>query len=238
MKLLGTYGGRDKALKLIHYICRTTSGGLVDVINGMPKSDPKRIALQTKQKLIHSVFVQIMESRRTFRWLASLPVLLGLYRGKSAWKNKNMFIIAQLGLVWWHVIDHVRWLQRLGLVTSGTVQRSKQISFAGFAVSNLVSTIYFGQQVWAAQGKRKSVGSNGSIPDVTSSSTAISTRVKDQLQLAKSAMTFVMCLHISELWMSHEVVCGLCGAASSAIDLFLLFPRKPTSPIADAKKKE
>jgi hypothetical protein len=96
VKLLGSYGGRDKAFKLVHYICRTTSGGLVELLNRMPKNDPKRAALQTRQKLIHSVFVHIMESRRTFRWLASLPVLLGLYRGKSAWKNKNMFIVAQV----------------------------------------------------------------------------------------------------------------------------------------------
>jgi hypothetical protein len=145
--LLGSYGGRDKALKLVHYLCRMTSGAMVDVINKLPKGSSKRVALETRQKLVHSVFVHIMESRRTFRWLASLPVLIGLYRGNCAWKNKHLFVIAQLGLVWWHVIDHVRWLQRLGLVTTGTVQRSKQISFAGFAISNLASTIYFGQEV-------------------------------------------------------------------------------------------
>jgi hypothetical protein len=78
-----------------------------------------------------------------------------------------------------------------------------------------------------------SFGSNAGTAQVLESaqqsSMAINPRLRDQLQLAKSAMTFVMCLHISELWASHEVVCGLCGAASSVIDLFLLFPRKPPS---------
>ncbi len=82
-----------------------------------------------------------------------------------------------------------------------------------------------------ARGKHLEEEANGAAAD-TNKRDAKALDIK--LNLAKSALTLVSVLHVSELWLTHEFVCGITGAAASVIDIYQMFPRiaPPSSDLA------
>ena len=48
---------------------------------------------------------------------------------------------------------------------------------------------------------------------------------KTKRQLLKQVLTFVSVLHISEIFKTHEIVCGSFGAVAALIDVYELYPR-------------
>lgn len=44
-------------------------------------------------------------------------------------------------------------------------------------------------------------------------------------QVVKHFVTILACLHISEVQLLHEAICGFCGAIAAAIDIYNIYPR-------------
>ena len=45
-------------------------------------------------------------------------------------------------------------------------------------------------------------------------------------QVVKHFVTVLACLHISEVQLLHESICGFSGAIAAAIDIYNIYPRK------------
>lgn len=141
---LSTHTGRDQVGNFVGYFTQL----LAAVLEWLQKSaswkkDASVESLKTKLKKISVV---VGDARRTVRWFSSLGILIALRdlynNGKCAWTNKWAFAAANLGLLWWHVFDHYRWLVMNQIVT-GDSKRLKNVSFTGFVVSSAVSLVYF-----------------------------------------------------------------------------------------------
>jgi len=204
---LGTSAGRDRIGKFVHYGSRGIAGVADDVV----KSTEKGTSLHENALFVHqksrSLFVRLMDARRTMRWLSSISIILTLKSGKFPWKNKSAFIASQLGMIFWQIGDHIRWLQQIGWL-QGDQLRSKRISFTGFVLSSLINTMHFLSEFIASKDE-----------------TDEEKKKVIKLNLIKNAVTLISTLHISELFLSHEGICGACGAIASSIDIYLTFPR-------------
>ena len=137
---LGTSLGRDKLGKLVHYSARGVAGVAADLKEAYPKGSREQELAQLVHERSRALFVRIMNSRRTLRWLSSTSVLLALSK-PCPWDNQLAFYVAQLGMMWWHLTDHIRWLQQIKWLP-GDQARSKRIGFSGFLVSAIVSFAY------------------------------------------------------------------------------------------------
>jgi len=213
-RFLGSTGGRDKLGKFVHYGARGLAGFAADKLAVMAKNDPSREFWENFHSRMRSLFVRIMDSRRTVRWLSSLPLVITLRDGKNPWSAEeyNLYKLASLGMLWWHGGDHIRWLQQIGWLP-GDQAHSKRISFAGFVLASLINTAHYLSEV-----RHESKHGIGKEAD--------DKRKRNRLDLIKHFVTLTSTLHISELVLSSEWLCGLCGAIASGIDIYQLFPRK------------
>jgi hypothetical protein len=156
--------------------------------------------------------VAVGDARRTVRWLASLGIIIALRKlvetGSCPWSNKLAFAVSQLALLWWHLGDNYRWLIMNQLVQGDSI-RVKNVSFAGFVVSSAIGSAYFANQLL-----------NGVEP---------AKEKETQRNLIKQVLTLIATLHISEIYPTHEVICGVSGAITSAIVIWETFPKKPAT---------
>mmetsp|Transcript_9436 Transcript_9436/g.26749 ORF Transcript_9436/g.26749 Transcript_9436/m.26749 type:complete len:234 (+) Transcript_9436:53-754(+) len=212
---LATSVGRDKIGKFVHYGARGIAGLAADAMAAAPKGSPQFLRAQWVHDKARSLFVRIMDSRRTVRWLTSLSVIIALRKDVYPWKNRNAFIVAQVSFMFWQLVDHVRWLQQINWLP-GDQARSKRISFTGFVISSLVSLWYFSGELRDEVAK----GENSTPSKLHTL----------RLTVTKHFLTLISTLHISEIYLSHEFICGACGAIASGIDIYQTFPRKATKP--------
>ena len=203
----------------------------MDHIAALPKDADKlhRKSLEEWRDWFKRLMTAVGDARRTVRWFSSLGIVIALKKlaetGACAWAdNKLAFAASQLALLWWHAGDHYRWLVMNKLVHSTMPQaelsalslRLKNVSFTGFVIASAIQSVYFAQKL------------------INPPPALLADKDKEhetQRSLIKSVLTLVATLHISELYMTHEVVCGLAGAATSAIVIYETFPRQQ-------KKKE
>ncbi|GBG25383.1 Hypothetical Protein FCC1311_016012 [Hondaea fermentalgiana] len=216
-KFLATSVGRDKVGKFVHYGARAVAGLAAQSMENLPKDSPEYAKVALVHQRARSLFVRIMDSRRTNRWLSSLGIILALRKAKYPWREDATaaYVVAQLGMIWWHVGDHIRWLQQIGWVP-GDQARSKRISFTGFVVSAVLNVAYLLSEI-QLEGKQVSAKEDEEAVKKQ--------KFHRRLNLVKHLVTVVSTLHISELFMSSEPICGACGALASAIDIYLTFPR-------------
>jgi hypothetical protein len=210
---LSTHTGRDQVGKVVNYGTRGAIGVLNELLLRLAKDDARRASLAEAVAMLKKVMVAVGDARRTVRWFSGLGILIALRKlyneGTCPWSNKWAFASAQLSLLWWHVWDHYRWCVMTGLV-QGDSTRIKNVSFTGFVISSFISTVYFATRL------------------VTPPPMLLEDPVKEQEHqraLAKHALTLVSTLHISELAMSHEAICGAAGAATAAITIWETFPK-------------
>ena len=167
---------------------------------------------------MRALFVRIMNARRTTRWLSGIPFFLALRAlatdGTCPWKNKAAFLVSQGGMLWWTTLDHYRWLQEIGWV-SGDSKETKRFSFKGFVAASLASSLYFGNELHAEYAKKEDKDEKKLF--------------SLRLNFVKHLLTLVSTLHISELYLSSEHVCGFFGMIASMIDIYTLYPRLPTN---------
>lgn len=210
--VLSNSGARDKLGKLVHYSARGLAGLASEFIARSAKGSPTQILAQDAHRYLRALFVRIMDSRRTVRWLSSTSIVLNLMKPKCPWgeENRFAFTVSQSALVGWHLIDHLRWLQQIGWVR-GDQARSKRISFASFVLSASVSLGHWLRQLARAP-----------LADAEAETKRMTTVWKN---IVKAGLTLVACLHISELFKSHEVICGACGAVAAGIDLSNAWPK-------------
>lgn len=184
-----TTGGRDVFGKFFQYLARGFAG-LTET------SDPNL------HKHFKAVFVRVMEARRTTRWLMSLNTYLGFYK-QSKWKNEQLFRLNQGGMFWWQMLDHIRWLQEVKVI-SGDPKQMKRISFIGFVLASLVGIYNHYTELKQAKEQDKS---------------------KVKLQLLKHTLSLICTLHISEAYKTSEAICGFTGATVALIDLHSRYPK-------------
>jgi len=195
------------------------------MINDLPKDAPRKAELEARRTFYRKIMVSVGDARRTVRWLASLGVIIALRRffetGVCPWSNKVAFVVAQLSLLWWHLGDNYRWLVMNQLV-EGDHLKIKNVSFTGFVVSSAVSSAYFAQKLMSP--------GPGELADPQKEK-------ETQRNLIKNLLTLVATLHISEIFPTHEVICGASGAICAAIVVWETFPRvKPAAPAGDKKQ--
>eukprot|EP00924_Labyrinthula_sp_SR-Ha-C_P005432 maker-scaffold_1-augustus-gene-31.50-mRNA-1 protein AED:0.04 eAED:0.04 QI:0/0/0/1/1/1/2/0/608 len=208
-KLLANSTGRDKVGKVVHYTARGMAGVVNEVRDMYAKDSPDYAFYDYQAQSLRSLFVRIMEARRTTRWLTSLKTYTVL-KGKCTWSSPAAFYLAQGGMLWWQIFDHLRWLQEIGWV-NGDSKAMKRFSFKGFVLSAFVSTQYF---LFKYLKERK----DDSVDYKQLKAT--------KLQLLKNMLNLIATLHISELKISHEAICGFAGAISALIDLYNIYPKK------------
>jgi hypothetical protein len=216
---LGTHAGRDKIGKFVHYLARGITGAYAERLKALSKGSPEHASAQYYHDKFRALFVRVMDSRRTVRWFSSLGILITLRKGPEAWpwKHKPAFLISQLAMLFWHYVDHYRWLQTIGWLQGDQLQ-SKRVSFTGFSIAAAVQTLYYGSELI----EHVEEEANGAAADANKRAAKA---LDIKLNLAKSALTLVSVLHVSELWLTHEFVCGMTGAAASVIDIYQTFPR-------------
>mmetsp|Transcript_10336 Transcript_10336/g.20343 ORF Transcript_10336/g.20343 Transcript_10336/m.20343 type:complete len:234 (+) Transcript_10336:187-888(+) len=216
-KFLATSSGRDKLGKFVHYGARGIAGYAAQLMLKYPKGSAEYAKAAFIQEKARALFVRLMDSRRTNRWLSSIPIIIALRSGKCPWREDASvaYIVAQLGMVWWHVIDHIRWLQQIGWV-SGDQNNSKRISFRGFVLSSLINTWYVLTEIQ----RELTPGGDGK-----EDKKAEKEKFMRRLNLVKHLATVISTLHVSELFLSSEPICGACGALASVIDIYQMFPR-------------
>lgn len=220
---LSAHASRDQVGKFVNYGARAVVGALADSLAKLPKDDKlARAALEERLQWWKRLMTSVGDARRTVRWFSSLGIVLALKKlaetGACPWTNKLAFAASQLALLWWHAGDHWRWLVMNKLVDGDAAfsTRLKNVSFTGFVVASSIQTAYFGHK----------------LADPTPAMLADKEKEREtQRNLAKAVLTLVATLHISEIYQTHEVVCGLAGAATSAIVIYETFPRvKPQDP--------
>ena len=203
--------------KFVNYAARGVVGVLSDRIAGLGKDEAaRRKALEESRNWWKRLMTSVGDARRTVRWFSGLGIVLALRKlaetGACPWTNPTMFAVSQLGLLWWHALDHYRWLVMNQLVGGDAAlsTRLKNVSFTGFVVSSFVQSVYFANKLVNPP--------PGQLLD----------RAKEresQRGLAKALLTLVATLHISELYATHEAVCGAAGALTSLIVVYETFPR-------------
>jgi hypothetical protein len=215
---LSSHAGRDKVGKFVHYLARAITGLLADRLKALSKGSPEHAAAQYYHDKLRALFVRIMDSRRTVRWFSSLGIVITLRKGPEAWpwKHKPAFFVSQLAMLVWHYVDHYRWLQTIGWL-QGDQLESKRVSFSAFSLAAAVQTVYYGNELR----EQLEEGAKSGADADKQAANALDTK----LNLAKSALTLVSVLHVSELWLTHEFVCGITGAAATVIDIYQTFPR-------------
>ena len=202
--------------KVVNYGTRGLLGVINEILPRLDAQDARKVTLQELGANLKRVMVEVGNARRTVRWFSGLGIVIALRRlyneGVCPWSSKWMFAVAQLSLLWWHVWDHYRWCIMTGLVV-GDSNRIKNVSFTGFVVSSLVSSLYFMRSL------------------ITPSPMLLEDPDKEaenQRALLKHGLTLISTLHISEIAMSHEAICGAAGAATAAITIYETFPRVKT----------
>jgi hypothetical protein len=188
-----------------------------DIINDLPKDSPKKVEIEARRLFFRRIMVAVGDARRTVRWFASLGIIIALKKlvetGVCPWTNKVAFVVAQLSLLWWHFGDNYRWLVMNQLV-EGDATKLKNVSFTGFVISSSVSSAYFAHKLMSPP--------PGMLVDVQKER-------ETQRNLIKNLLTLVATLHISEIYPTHEAICGAAGAITAAIVIWETFPRKPAA---------
>jgi hypothetical protein len=210
---LSTHAGRDQVGKFVNYGTRGAVGVLADLVTRLPKDDPQRKSLEEWRIFLRKIMVSVGDARRTVRWFSGLGIVIALKKlwekGEAPWDNKLAFAVAQLSLLWWHAWDHYRWCVATQLI-QGDQTRIKNVSFTGFVISSFVSSVYFAHKLLTPP--------PGLLVDKEKAK-------ENQRSLAKSFLTLIATLHISEIYMTHEAICGAAGAVTSAIVIYETFPK-------------
>ncbi len=210
---LNTHNGRDKVGKLVQFIARGIAGYLADLKDASPKDSDIYAFAARYHTLFKNLFTRIMTARHTVRWLSSLGIIIALRSGNRPWgKDDNThraYVTSQLLLLWWHFFDHVRWLQQIEWL-SGDANKMKNVAFTGFAMSAAISFAY-NVKLYL-----------NPTPDMLSDENRMQAVIR---QIIKHGVTVVANLHISELYKTHEVICGACGAIASVVDIYDTYPR-------------
>ena len=193
---LNKSAGRDKIGKFFHFLARFLSGYYESKAIDGSKNYELNILLSKKFKLL---WLRIMESRRTVRWLGFLGLVSSIKKdkiGTGSWKGRyNLHLTTSLLMICWYLVDHIKWLQQIEWL-SGDQRLSKRVSFGFFSVASFLSGIHF------------------------------TTRDGISLDSTKHWLNFIVNLHISELYSTGNITCGLCGTLSSIIDIYKLWPKK------------
>jgi len=122
----------------------------------------------------------------------------------------------------WHVLDHVRWLQGLQLV-SGDPGRTGRISFVLNTFGHAIE-LYHHLTKLAALKKRGKDGSSAAAQDKLVLAAVVR---KHRKGAAKSAMNVVTFAHVADFVPTHDTVCGSFGVITSLMDVYDQWPRPP-----------
>lgn len=189
-----TTAGRDVIGKFFQYLFRGLAGSL-EGVKGW----------EDTQKKVRRLFVRIMEARRTTRWLMSLNTFLALYK-PAIWDDELLFRLHQLGMLWWQVLDHYRWLVETQTF-QGDAKQMKKISFTGFVLASLLGVIYHMKKA------------------ITMKSDDSAKVSENNVQLFKHFLSLINTLHVSEIYTTSEPICGYTGALVALIDINSRYPR-------------
>jgi hypothetical protein len=212
---MSTHSGRDQFGNFVQFFSQTLTAILADQSAKLSKDDAGKIQIKYYRLFFKRIMVAVGDARRTVRWLASLGLILALKKLSESnvcpWPNNpKAFVVAQLSMLMWHFGDNYRWLIMNQLVT-GDQNMWKRISFSGFALSSLVGSVYYANEIYNPN--------KGMLVDVQKEKAT-------QRNLLKSALQLVSSLHTSELFITHDAIAGGCGAVAAGIVIWETFPKK------------
>lgn len=211
--VLQTYEGRDKFARLFAMGSRVvmgltagTSGSRMDKMNANARN----------------MNVTISGARRTFRWGRELPVLLSIPKALEVSDPLERFLdlLQKATALVFFFLDRLGWLKQIrrGMQRGA---RTIQLGLKWLTVSSLIAVLLGVrklQLLWAV--------ADG----------ADQHRVGEQRQclhgIVRNGFLALQVAHLSRWWETSDVLVGLLGVATSAMDIVLVWPQKPSVALA------
>jgi hypothetical protein len=201
-KFLNSFGNKDKVARIMGYGARMMGGVFADAFPS-PIWAPKFANMKIKMS----------EARSSYRFMLSVPFLVKLTGdcpwGRDASIHHGLFAVHQLGSIIWHLLDHVRWLQSLKFVR-GDAKRMTKIAYGFFMIGQLAGSVHFYLAL-------ASPSSEDSSPKKTAAA---------RKGLYKTLLNAIAYAHISQMVVSHDIICGANAVITSSMDVYDGYPRK------------
>ena len=206
---MSKYSGKDKVARIVQY--------LLMAARVLWKDRPERMAW------MNQMFREVMVGRRTFRFFSSVGAIAALRKGIGGEDAlaRQLGTVSKCGMIGFHLIDHVRWLQDLKLLPGSTID-SKNRSFTCFAVASAL-TMVVQARVWL--GKPPRALSDGKISQVERMAALRKKREAARRSTVRNFLVFFQCLHISTWYTGFgQSAIGISGVISSSMDCCDLWP--------------
>lgn len=232
--LVGPFAHRDKLGRLVQYGARGMRGVFTVLSNRFDSAAVVHKALRYLHQKCHLLFLMTARSRRTYRWLASTTVLLALRRilleGKKCpfgdtTVDRNVFVGKSVLLLLWHFFDHARWLQTINFLPGSQIF-TRRVSFGCFALSNFLVFAHTLPRAFPeifANANRSSDGGDKADEKLRMlhyrQRAKVYEKTKARRACLKALVSFITFSHVSELWCTHDWICGFTGVFTSCMDL-------------------
>jgi hypothetical protein len=208
-KFLSSFGNKDKLARIMGYGARAMKGICTSALAPSVFWAPKFAEMQTKMS----------EARSSFRFLLSVPFVVKLV-GECPWGNgaglhRMLFAVHQLGSISWHLLDHVRWFQSLKFAR-GDPKRMTRIAYGLFAIGQLAGSLHHYL----------------TLSEPGDDDKCRKPRLAARKGLYKTLLNAIAYAHISQLVVSHDIVCGSSAVITSCMDVYDGYPRQ------EQKKKQ
>jgi hypothetical protein len=209
--LFQKFAARDQAVRVVQYTARGLRG-LLSALGFTPQDSAYRKA--------SNVFLRTASSRRTFRWLSFYPSFLQVWNvlnGSEAWgwgteaHKKVLFLTSRLTLILFEFFDKCLWLAETNTVFSRTRKKKwLDLGFGLLAVACGLTAIHHAEEAYFKQ-------SNGKEK-----------RAESRKNMYKFVMNMFANAHVSGLYKTHDILCGIFGSLSSTMALLDMYPMKKT----------
>mmetsp|Transcript_31880 Transcript_31880/g.55998 ORF Transcript_31880/g.55998 Transcript_31880/m.55998 type:complete len:265 (-) Transcript_31880:219-1013(-) len=214
-KVISSFVGKDKILRLVQYLCRFNKGVLQQGILGLESGELKFVMEKN-----WDLFKCLMNSRRTFRLLNSLGTLIKLRDGikTKPWGDKlhPLYLLSTYLMALWPAIDHYRFLILIKWATGNSQAEVRNFSYRLFAFAQVVTCLAMAHRGYLSDEAETKAGKTA------------------RWNCTKAGLTALTIGHVSQFpgLTTNELICGGTGVLSSAMDLYKMWPRHQ----ADHKK--
>eukprot|EP00939_MAST-03C_sp_MAST-3C-sp1_P002252 g2252.t1 len=216
-KVFGSFQSKDKFVRFFQYFCRFNRGVLESTFVEMCV---EKGWLKFIRKKNWALFLALMNARRTFRLLGSLPHIAALQSGKTPWGSsvvdKYIFVAHKVCMAIFPVVDHYRFFIMIGWVKRHTQAQVRNVAFRILCLGHILKAVAMYR---CGQRLEKECAGKKSRPESFVEKAGAFKR-----NLFKALLEIVCISHVSEFPVlkrfSNEVLCGFSGSASCALTLY------------------
>jgi len=164
-----------------------------------------------------SLFLGLMNARRTFRWLGSLPHIVALSSGKCPWGtsplDRFLLVTYRCLMVAFPIVDHYRFFVMVKWITRHTQAQIRRVAFRLLCMAHIVKAI----AMYRCRARLAKSGQDEGKRDAY------------RWQFIKASLEILCIAHVSEFpflkAFSNEILCGASGSASCVMSLYEALPR-------------